>query len=140
MIDDEKRLAVALAKAIAALCVRNTSLEELHSGITPSSQSGDYTDVKVVTPFGEIPWAKVSRISDAEMKRLMIEIVDKVYTFLCRQKEPELLQAFLRLGEVYTGWWEEPKLAEGFVLVSKPRTVAGRERVADSERMTPGCL
>ena len=73
-----------LAKAITVLCVRNTFLEDLHSGITPSSQNGDYSDVKVVTPYGEIPWSKLSRFSDEEMKRLMKEIVDKIYTFLCR--------------------------------------------------------
>lgn len=46
---------------------RNSELENLHAGITPSSKTGDFTDVKVVTPFGEIPWNKLSRISDAEM-------------------------------------------------------------------------
>ena len=46
---------------------RNSQLEDLHSGITPSSMSGDFTDVKVVTPYGEIPWADLSRISDKEL-------------------------------------------------------------------------
>lgn len=41
--------------------------ENLHSGKFPSSATGDYSDVKVVTPFGEIPWNKLSRISDEEM-------------------------------------------------------------------------
>jgi len=78
MKDTDQILAAALAKAITALCVRNTFLEDLHSGITPSSKSGDYSDVKVVTPYGEIPWQKLSRISpDEEMKRLMQEIVHK---------------------------------------------------------------
>jgi hypothetical protein len=84
--------AALLAKSIAVLCVRNTFLEDLHSGITPSSVSGDYSDVKVVTPYGEIPWCKLSRLSDDEMKRLMKEIVDKIYTFLCRQEESESVQ------------------------------------------------
>ena len=56
MNDSDKALAALLAKSIAALCVRNTFLEDLHSGTTPSSRSGDFSDVKVVTPFGEIPW------------------------------------------------------------------------------------
>jgi hypothetical protein len=38
--------------------------------------------VHVVTPYGEIPWSALSRISDDEMKLLIIEIVNKVYTFL----------------------------------------------------------
>ncbi|UTC28894.1 hypothetical protein MARCHEWKA_03820 [Brevundimonas phage vB_BpoS-Marchewka] len=68
------------AICLAHTCVRNTFLEDLHAGITPSSKTGDYSDVKVVTPYGEIPWAEVSRISDVEMKRLMQEVVDKLYT------------------------------------------------------------
>jgi hypothetical protein len=122
MKDADASLAALLAKSIAALCVRNTFLEDLHSGTTPSSQSGDYSDVKVVTPYGEIPWQKLSRLSDEEMKRLMKEIVDKIYTFLCRQEEPEFLKAFLRMGEMYATRWDEPRMAEEFVLpIKRPR-------------------
>lgn len=71
-----------LAQMLVRECVRNTQLETLHTGITPSSASGDFEDVKVITPFGEIPWNRLSRISDAEMKPLIIEIVNKVYTYL----------------------------------------------------------
>ena len=120
MKDIDPILAAALAKAITALCVRNTFLEDLHSGITPSSQAGDYSDVKVVTPYGEIPWQKLSRLSDDEMKRLMQEVVNKVYTFLRRQAEPAFLEAFLRMGDLYTGRWDEPELEEGFVTPPKP--------------------
>jgi hypothetical protein len=59
MNDTETSRTALLAKSIAVLCVRNTFLEDLHSGITPSSRGGDYSDVKVVTPYGEIPWAKL---------------------------------------------------------------------------------
>jgi hypothetical protein len=121
MKDTDELLAGRLAKSIAALCVRNTFLEDLHSGTTPSSKSGDYADVKVVTPYGEIPWRNLSRLSDAEMKQLMKEIVDKVFTFLCRQAEPEFLAAFLRMGAQYTGRWDEPRVVEEFVLPSKRR-------------------
>jgi len=121
MKDADKLLAALLARSIAALCVRNTFLEDLHAGITPSSQSGDNSDVKVVTPYGEIPWSGVSRISDEEMKRLMKEIVDKLYTFLCRQDDPEFLEAFLAMGGRDTARWDEPRLEEGFVLPAKRR-------------------
>jgi len=71
-----------LARYIA-LAVRNSEeLEELHSGISPSSKTGDYSDVKVVTPFGEIEWNEVSRISDKEMRKLMINIEQKIYNTL----------------------------------------------------------
>ena len=116
MNEIKKPLASLLSKSIAALCVRNTFLEDLHSGTTPSSKSGDYSDVKVVTPYGEIPWVNLSRISDEEMKRLMIEIVDKIYTFLCEQEDPEYLDVFLRLGNRYAAKWDEPRIVEGFVL------------------------
>ena len=111
----EDKIASELAKSITALCVRNTFLEDLHSGTTPASKTGDYSDVKVVTPYGEIPWQKLSRISDEEMKRLMKEIVDKVYTFLCRQEEAAFVKAFIELGCRYAAHWDEPELTENFV-------------------------
>ena len=43
-----KRLAVAMA----VLCVRNTSIEDIHAGIEPYSPSGDFSDVKVVHEAG----------------------------------------------------------------------------------------
>jgi hypothetical protein len=66
---------------LANACVRN-SLEHLHARIFPSSESGDFNDVKVVSPYGEIPWNQVGRISDAEMKELMITVVNRVFKFL----------------------------------------------------------
>jgi hypothetical protein len=112
-------MAAALAKAITALCVRNTYLEDLHSGTTPSSKTGNYSDVKIVTPYGEIPWNKLSRISDAEMKRLMKEIVNCIYSFLRRQDDPAYLEAFLQLGGRYAARWDEPELKEDFVVPAK---------------------
>lgn len=64
---------------IADRGVRNIPyFEELHSGITPSSKTGDYSDVKVVSPYGEIPWNELSRISDAEMHKLMMLVEDYI--------------------------------------------------------------
>ena len=45
-----------LANLLAVNCVRNTFLEKLHIGTYPSSKTGDFSDIKVITPFGEIPW------------------------------------------------------------------------------------
>ena len=53
---------------MALECFRNTRLEDFHEGRYPASQTGDYSDVKVVTPFGEIAWRDVSRLSDGDMK------------------------------------------------------------------------
>src|SRR5260370_32246228 len=33
-------------------------------------------------PIGVIPWPKVSRLNDDEMKRLMIDVVDRAYRFI----------------------------------------------------------
>jgi len=71
-----------LAKYMVLQCFRNSLLEDLHSGITPSSAAGDYSDVYVTTPYGEIPWPKLSRLSDEEMKSLMIDVVNRTYRFL----------------------------------------------------------
>lgn len=91
-----------IALALVETCVRNTQLEDLHAGSFPGSVVGDYSDVKVVSPYGEIPWANLSRISDEEMKALMIEIVDRVFTFL--QYPEELAQ----LGSAIN--WNRPQL------------------------------
>lgn len=68
-----------LAKHIALHCFRNSELENLHAGIVPASKIGDFTDVVVRTPFGEIPWNELSRIDDAEMKTLMLDVVSRTY-------------------------------------------------------------
>lgn len=79
---DLHQTAAKLAKLLAFHCVRNSYLEELHAGIFPSSQTGDYTDVKVISPYGEIAWNRVGRISDEEMRQLSEDIVNRLYTFL----------------------------------------------------------
>jgi len=77
-----QQTAAKLATMLAFHGVRNSALEELHAGTFPSSKTGDYTDVKVVSPYGEIAWNQLGRISDEEIKSLMEEIVDRLYTFL----------------------------------------------------------
>jgi len=67
---------------MALNCFRNTKLENLHAGISPSSATGDFSDVKVVSPYGEIPWTQVSRFNDDEMQGLMIDVVNHCYNFL----------------------------------------------------------
>lgn len=46
------------------------TLEDIHSGKTPSSTTGDYSDIKVVSPSGEIPWNELSRINQTEMGQI----------------------------------------------------------------------
>ena len=71
-----------IARFIALHAVRNSELENLHAGKSPSSKKGDYSDVKVVSPFGEIEWKNVSRISDKEMRKLMLEVENGIYKVL----------------------------------------------------------
>ena len=72
-----------LAKYTVQLCFRNTVPEEFHAGTVLDSRSGDFSDVVVKTPYGEIPWSGLSRLSDKEMKLVMRDAVNKTYRFLC---------------------------------------------------------
>ena len=112
---DVERLALVLVET----CVRNSELENLHAGVTPSSATGDFSDVKVVTPYGEIPWARLSRISDVEMKALMIDVVDRVYTYLRYPEELAQLRGAAR--------WDRPKLHPGMMTVVRRRRARARE-------------
>lgn len=71
-----------LAKYLVLQCFRNSGLEDLHAGISPSSAAGDYSDVHVASPYGTIPWPEVSRFNDDEMKQLMIDVVNRTYRFI----------------------------------------------------------
>jgi ligand-binding SRPBCC domain-containing protein len=61
---------------------RNSLLDDLEAGIAPDSKAGDYSDVLVTTPLGEIPWPKLSRFDDEEIKTLRIDVVQKTYEFI----------------------------------------------------------
>jgi hypothetical protein len=100
-----KRLAVAMA----VLCVRNTSIEDIHAGIELHSPSGDLSDVKVVTPAGEIPWTRVSRIRDDEMRAFMKQVVDRLYTILLRLDDAEFVERIDHYARRMTRAWDAPK-------------------------------
>jgi hypothetical protein len=102
-----------LAKYMVLQCFRNSMLEDLHAGASPSSASGDYSDVTVSSPYGVIPWAKVSRLNDDEMKRLMIDVVDRTYRFIHSLFDEDTGgQILLRLAERDPlPHWNEPTLA-----------------------------
>jgi len=110
-----KEDAKKLAMGIAVLCVRNTFLEDLHAGTIPSSNTQDYSDIKVVSPYGEIPWNNLSRIGDDEMRQLMKEIVNKIYSVLLRMDDPEFIERLNRYSKRRTYNWDEPKDLENFL-------------------------
>ena len=111
---DEKRIAARLAKVIAMMCVRNTKLEDIHAGLVPVTKTGDYSDVVVVDAEGrKISWPEVSHIDDAQMRELMKEIVNRLYTFQMRFDDPEF-QAWVDRWDAVAAKWDEPELDDGF--------------------------
>lgn len=107
---DQEKIAAQLAKAMAMICVRNTMLEDLRAGPVPVTRTGDFSDVFVVDADGNrIPWTDVSRLDDDEMRDLMRQVVNRLYTFQVRFTEPEFQAVVSRwLGE--TRKWDEPVL------------------------------
>lgn len=100
-----------LAKHIALRCFRNSILEDFHADKVPSSKCGDYSDVVVRSPFGEIPWNDLSRLNDTEMKALMVDVVN--HTYHCIQElfdEERGGKLLLKLAtrDPAPGW-DEPK-------------------------------
>lgn len=104
-----------LAKYLVLQCFRNSMLEDLHAGTSPSSASGDYSDVSVSSPFGVIPWPELSRLNDDEMKRLMIDVVDRTYRFIHtlfnESTSGELLLSLAQRDPLPQ--WKEPTLLTG---------------------------
>ena len=57
-------------------------MEDLHAGKFPVTKTGDFSDVKVIDGEGhEIPWNELSRFDDAGMKKLMKQVVSRIYTY-----------------------------------------------------------
>ncbi|AGT11621.1 hypothetical protein [Paracoccus aminophilus] len=107
--DLERKIASVMAKAMALICVRNTCLETLHAGPGVVSHTGDYSDVIVTDANGRaIPWSEVSRISDDEMRELMREIVNRLYTFQLRLGDEEF-RDYLDRQLTSTRNWDEPR-------------------------------
>ncbi|PZO86749.1 MAG: hypothetical protein DI626_05670 [Micavibrio aeruginosavorus] len=122
--------AAQLAKMTALLCVRNTFLEDLHSGPMPISKTGDYSDVKVIDAEGnEIPWNQVSRLNNAEMKQLMKQVVNRLYTFNALADNADL-QKGIEGFKPMAYEWDEPELDEFFTLLTTAKRV---QRMAKEE-------
>jgi hypothetical protein len=86
----------AEAKAIVALAFRNGPIEDVHAGIPCPTCSSD---------------ASYSRISDAEMRLIMKNAVDRVYSLLwMKQNKPLKYAASVELGCRYSTAWDDPVL------------------------------
>ena len=111
----ERREAPALARIMALMCVRQSHLEDIHEGVPPVTRSGDYSDVVVVDADGRrIPWPEVAHLNQDEMRDLMREVVNKIYTFLVMSEEPDF-QAFRDYVRPATGNWDKPKLDDAMM-------------------------
>jgi hypothetical protein len=104
-----------MAKALTVLCVRHTFLEDLHAGKPVLSRSGEYDDVTVVTADEEIPWNDVSRISQQEMKKLMKQVVNKLYTVLMSLEDEQAMHLLFSRGQDYAYHWDEPEFLPNFL-------------------------
>ena len=103
-----------LAKYLVLRCFRNSVLEDLHAGTCPDSAAGDFSDVQVSSPYGVIPWTKLSRLNDDEMKLLMIDVVNRTYRFIHTLFDEdtcgELLVRLLERDPLPR--WNEPTLSD----------------------------
>ena len=112
---DEARIAARLAQLMAMICVRNTGIEELHAGTVPVTHTGDYSDVFITDADGrQIRWSDASHLDDDQMRSLMRQIVDRLYTFHLKADDQgfrDHLDRWLTVAER----WDEPKLDESFL-------------------------
>jgi hypothetical protein len=104
-----EEIAKRLALGMAVFCVRNTYIEDIHAGVEPHSQAGDFSDVKVVTPAGEIPWNRLSRISNDEMRAFMKQVVDGLYTVLLRLDDPQFVERLDQYSRQTARAWDAPQ-------------------------------
>lgn len=117
--EDEKRIAARLAKVMAMMCVRNTRLEDLHAGPVPVTRTGDYSDVVILDADGRrIPWLEASHIDDGQMRDLMSQIVNRLYTFHLKCDDPQFQNEIDRWMTV-AGKWDDPELDQRFVRMIK---------------------
>ena len=105
-----RRRVPAFVRILALVCVRQSMLETLHRGATPITRTGDYSDVVVVDAEGRrIPWPEVSRFDENEMRDLMREIVNKLYTFFVKGEDPDFV-AWTDFVRPQSYHWDRPKI------------------------------
>ena len=113
--EHEQQLVASFSKSMASMCVRNTMLEDIHAGIEPVTHTGDYSDVVVIDANGRrIPWPEVSRIGNEEMRDLMRQVVNRLYTYQVKAGDTHFIAMMDRaLAEAWQ--WDEPELDEAIV-------------------------
>lgn len=77
LLAEDETLRKRLAKFLALECFRNTGLEILHAGTNQMKCPRCKADIKPLKVFPDL-----SRLNNAEMKALMIEVVNNTYAWL----------------------------------------------------------
>ncbi len=99
MSESDRQLIAREAKAIVALAFRNGPIEDLHAGRDCPTCAGQ---------------PGYSRITNAEMKMIMKNAVDRVYALLLlKGRDPDRYESEMRLGDRYTAKWDEPEAPRG---------------------------
>ena len=93
--ESQQRDLVREAKAIVTLAFRNGPIEDLHAGKPCTACEGK---------------AGYSRISDAEMKVIMKNAVNRIYSLLLlKADDPASYERQIAYGERSTANWDEPE-------------------------------
>ena len=96
--ESQRRQVAREAKSIVALAFRNGPIENIHAGRPCPTCSGQ---------------AGYSRITDAEMKGIMRNAVNRLYALLLlKSSDPDKYESKIRFGERYTANWDEPTMPE----------------------------
>ena len=96
--ESDRRQVAREAKAIVALAFRNGPIEDIHAG-RPCPTCSDQVGY--------------SRITDAEMKGIMRNAVNRLYApLLLKSSDPDKYESKIRFGERYTANWDDPTMPE----------------------------
>ena len=111
----EQRIAGQIAKTLTMLCVRNTCMEDFHSGTVPVTHTGDYSDVRVIDADGrEIAWNDAAHLDQDQMRALIKQIVNRIYTFHMLRDDFEF-RASLDQWVAIAEKWDEPEMDQDFI-------------------------
>ena len=106
------RIAAVLAKGMAMMCFRNTVIEDFHHGIATVSHTGDFSDVVVIDANGRrIPWPEVAHIEPDEVRDLMRQVVNRLYTCHLKAGDPQFFGMLDWAAREARGW-DEPEFDE----------------------------
>ena len=123
----ERHLAAVVAKGMAVMCFRNTPIEDFHDRTAPVSYTGDFSDVVVIDADGRrIPWPEVSHVSQDEMRDLMRQVVNQLYTCQLYAGDPDFF-GLLSQAAAEARPWDEPELDEEMLESLEARRKRGLE-------------